>query len=83
MDLGWKIPIQITKGEINTRGIGLLETLWKVVEAIIDTILRVSVCLHNILHSFCAGRVTGTAILELNMAQDLASVDQDPFYWPS
>ena len=47
-------------------------------EAIIEIRLRTSVRLHEVLHGFCACRVTGTEILELNVAQELASVDQYP-----
>ena len=39
-ELGWTIVVIITKGDMDTRGIGLLKSLWKVVEAIIDTRLR-------------------------------------------
>ena len=49
-------------------------------EAIIDTRLRESFCLHNVLHGFRAGRGTGTTILELNLVQELASVDQYPLF---
>ena len=52
---------------MDTRGIGLFESLWKVVEAIIDIRLRVSVRLHGVLHGFHAGRVPGMEILELNL----------------
>ena len=38
-ELGWMIMVLILKGTTDTRGIGLLETLWKVVEALIDTCL--------------------------------------------
>ena len=41
-DLGWTVLVLIPKGTTKTRGIGLLETLWKVVEALIDTCLRAS-----------------------------------------
>ena len=30
------------------------------------------------MNRFCAGKGAGTAILELKLAQELASVDQDP-----
>ena len=36
-DLGWTVLVLIPKGTNVTRGIGLLETLWKVVEVLIDT----------------------------------------------
>ena len=47
-------------------------------EAIIETLLRESVRLHEILHGFHVGRGMGTEILELRLAHELASVDQDP-----
>ena len=36
--------------------------------------------LHNFIHVFHAGRVTGTVIMELILAQELASVDQAPIF---
>ena len=72
------IPVLIPKGKKYTKWIGILEFLWNVAEAIIDTRLMASVLLHNVLHGFCTGRVTGTEILELKLVQVLASVDQEP-----
>ena len=65
---GWMILFLISKENMDTRGIGLLESLWKVVEELIDTRPRASFRLHNVLHWFHAGRRMGTAILELNLA---------------
>ena len=79
-ELVWKILVLIQKRTTNTRGIGLLETLCKVVEALINTSLRASLQIHNVLHSFRDGRGTGTAIMELNLAKELASIDQDPTF---
>ena len=31
-DMGWKLLVLIPKGNTDTQGVGLLETLWKVVE---------------------------------------------------
>ena len=76
--MGWTILVRIPKGNTDTRGIELLESLWKLLEANIDAHLRESVLLHNILHSFQSGRGTGTAILEPNLDQELTRVDQDP-----
>ena len=73
--MGWTVLVIITKGNTNTRGIGLLETLWKVVEALIETCLRVSLQMNNFLHGFRAGRGTRTAIMELKLAQELASIE--------
>ena len=66
------------KGNTDTWGIGLLELLWKVVEAIIDTCLRASVHIHNTIHRLRAGRGIGTSTLEIKLEQDLAGVEQDP-----
>ena len=41
-DLGWTVLVLIPKGTTYTWGIGILDTLWKVVEALIDTCLRAS-----------------------------------------
>ena len=79
-ELVWTILVLIPKGNTNLWGIILLETLWKVAEAIIDTNTRASIRFHYVLHGFRMGRITGTAILELKVAQELASVDQDPLF---
>ena len=49
-------------------------------EAIINTLINKVVKFHHFLHRFCAGRRTGAAIMELNPAQELESVDQDPLF---
>ena len=54
--------------------------MWKVVGAIIDTRLRESVHLYNVLHGLKKGRGTGTAILDLKLAQELASLDREPLF---
>ena len=64
----------------DTQGIGIPEFLWKVVEAIIDTRIKMSVIFHDVLHGFCACRGTGTAIIELKMSQELASIYQEPLF---
>ena len=50
------------------------------VEALIDTRLCTSLHMHDVLHGFRAGRGTGTAIMELKLNQDLASIDQEPLF---
>ena len=49
-----------------------------VVEAVIGTHIKYIVRFHNALYGFCSGRGTGTAIMEIKPAQELASVEQDP-----
>ena len=77
-DLGWMIFIPIPKGKSDTQRMGILKVLLKVMEAIIDTYIKSAVTFHDAIRVFCARRGTWTTILELNLAQDLASVYQDP-----
>ena len=72
--------VLIPKGTTDTRGIGLLDNLWKVVEALIDTCSRDSLKFRDIIHWFRDGRGTGTAIMELKLAQELFSIDHDPLF---
>ena len=51
-DLGWTVLVLISNGTTTTRGIGMLDTLWKVVEALIDTCLCTSLQMHDVLHGF-------------------------------
>ena len=76
----WKILVLIPKVSTNTRGIVLLETLWKVVEALIDTRLCTRIHMNNVLHGFRSGEGIGTSIIELKLDQDLEIIDQDPFF---
>ena len=79
-ELGCIMLVMIPKGNLDTRGIGLLEVVWKVAETVFDTRIKSVVQFHNVLHGFCAGRGTCTAIMELKLAQELASVDQDKIF---
>ena len=75
--MGWTILILISKSKAYTQGIGLLEFFWKVMKAIIDTRIKKAMDFHYVLYILRAGRGMGTAIMELNITQDLDSVDQD------
>ena len=79
-ELGWTVLVIIPKGTSNTWSIGLIDTLWKVVEALIDTRLRASLQLHDVLQRLRAGRGTGADIMELDLAQELTNIDQDPLF---
>ena len=70
----------IPKGNTYTWGFGLLETLWRVMEAIIDTRLRSSIQFENVLHVLHSGRGRGIATMEINLSQEVASVDQGPLF---
>ena len=76
----WTILVLIPKGNTDTWGIVLLETLWKAVEAIIDTCLWASIQFHDVLCEFRAGRNTETVTMEIKLYQELASVNQDPLF---
>ena len=80
IELGWTILVLFPKGNTDTQGISLMETLWKVVEAIIDTRLREIISFHGFLHGLCVVRLTGATILDLKLAQDLASIYQGPLF---
>ena len=69
----------IPKGGGNYRGIGLLEPIWKVCERVIDKRLN-AFDLHESLHGCRNGRGTGTAGIEAKLAQQLAHLEQVPFY---
>ena len=62
-ELGWRILVLILKGTTNTRGIGLLETRWKVVKVLIDNHLHSSLQIHDVLYGFRSRRGTGTSIM--------------------
>ena len=72
--------VRIPKGNEDTLGVGLIEVVWKVLEAVIDIRIKTVVQFHDVLHGFCGGRGMGTTIMELKLAQELASVDQDPLF---
>lgn len=58
-----------------------MEIVWKLIEAVIDSRIKAAVVFHDISHGFRAKRGTGTAILEVKLAQGLASVAQVPFFF--
>ena len=79
-ELTWTLLVLLPKVKANTEGIGLLEVLWKVVKAITNTWVNTDVKFHDILHGFCSQKGMGTAIIELNIAQELASIYQEPLF---
>ncbi len=75
----WVIVVLIPKGGGNYQGIGLLEPIWKVCEGVMDMQLN-RIPLHESLHGCCNGRGTGTSVMEAKLAQQLAHLEQVPFY---
>jgi hypothetical protein len=75
----WVIIVLIPKGGGDYRGIGLLEPMWKVCEHVMDLRLN-TFDLHNSLHGCRNKRGTRTARIEAKLAQQLAHLEQAPFY---
>lgn len=74
------IVILIPKGSSGDfQSIGLLKVVWKVIKHVINA-RRKCVPLHDALHGFRPGHSWGTGIMEVKLAQQLASVEQCPFY---
>ena len=74
-ELGWTVFILIKKENTDTWGVGLLEVVLKVAEVVIDTQTKSVFQFHNVIHEFCAGGGSGTTIIELKLAQELASAE--------
>ena len=80
-ELLWIVLVLIPKPNTTVRrGIGLLETVWKVLEGIIDTRVKEKVEFHDCLHGFKQHRGTGTATIELKLWQELAALEQVPLH---
>ena len=80
LELGCTILVLTPKGNIDTRGIGILKTLWKVVEAIINTQLQASIQFHYVLHGFRSGRGSGMVTVDINISKQLFSINQEPLF---
>ena len=81
--LGDNILVLLPKndGSNHHRGIGLLETLWKLTTTIINRRLLSSIRFHDDLHGFCPHRGTGTAILETKLTMQLHQRTSAPYYF--
>ena len=66
------VIVLLPKGEGDYRGIGLLDPCWKVVE-------KIMVCRLAAIGGL-PKRGTGTAIIEVKLAQQLAWMEQEPLY---
>jgi hypothetical protein len=77
--LGWVITILLPTGGGAYRGIGLLKPIWKVIEKVMDRRLE-AIVLHDSLHGCRNLQGTGTAVIEAKLTQQLAHIEQTPFY---
>ena len=66
MELRCTSMVLIPKGNADTKGFGMLEVFWKVVEAVIHTHIKSIVQFHDVLHGFCAVRGAGPLLWSLN-----------------
>ena len=82
-ELEWTVLVLITKGTTTTWGIGLLDTLQKVVEALVDTRLCASLRLHDVLRGSSSRRETWTYIMELKQSKELVVEINTPSSWSS
>ena len=57
----------------------ILMVIWKVIKCIIYVRLK-CVLLHDALHGFRTGRSCSTGTMEVKMTQQLASLEQCPFF---
>ena len=73
----WQTVVLIQKERKEYRCIGLAEVMWKVVAAILHRRLTTAITYHDVLHSFRAGRGTGTATLEAKLLQQLAAMREE------
>ena len=62
------------------QGIGLMEVMWKVVAAILNSCFTASITYHDFLHGFGEGRGTGTATLKAKLLQQLAALREEVLY---
>jgi hypothetical protein len=79
IQLGWVVTVLIPKGGGDYRGIGLLEPIWKIIERVIDKRLE-AIALHDSLYGCRNGRGSGSAVIEAKLSQQLAHIEQTPFY---
>ena len=75
----WVIMVLIPKGGGDYHRIGLMEPMWKVCKRVIDLPLN-AFELHDSLHGCRNSRGTGTAGIEAKLAQQLAHLEQVPFF---
>ena len=76
----WKAVVLISKGKGDYRGIGLVEMVWKVVAAILNSRITAYITHHEFLHGLRAGRGKGTATLEAKLLQKLLDMREEVLY---
>ena len=79
-DMAWATVVLLPKGGGQFRGIGLLESIWKLITSILNRRMQRTIDFHDALHGFRARRGTGTAIIEAKLLQQRAKLTETPLY---
>ena len=79
-ELAWSSMILLPKGGGQFRGIGLLESIWKVISSIMNRRFTNHIAFHDALHGFRAKRGTSTAVIEAKLLQQWAMLKQVPLF---
>lgn len=79
-EVKWSLLALLPKPDGSMRGVGLIEVIWKLTEAIIDTRVKECIKFHDMLHGFTTTRGTNTAILEAKLQQEYANISQIPLF---
>ena len=66
--------ILLPKGNVNYRGVGLINVLWNTVLEVINLHIGAVITYHDVLHGFHVGRGTGTASLKNNLLQKMTEM---------
>jgi hypothetical protein len=78
--LPWSTMVLLPKPDGSSRGIGLLEVLWKLLMSITDGRLKAAISFHDALHGFRLGRGNMSTIIEAKIFQQLAVIQQVPVF---
>ena len=68
MQLPWAILVLLLKSDGGTRGIGLLEVIWKAMSSILDGRLKAAIPFHDALHGFWMGSVERISLSSLRQS---------------
>ena len=73
--------ILIPKGQnVDLRGIGLVEVIWKTMYSILNRRLMAAITFHDVLHGLWEGRGTGNATLKANLIQHLTAMREEVLF---
>ena len=73
----WQTIVLTPKGDSGcSRGIGLVEVLWKVVTSLLNQYFTASITFHDMLHRFQAVHGTETAVVKAKLPQQLMAMTE-------